>query len=148
MVNNEALRIVAPEACTIVPTWDRQGTIRDKISNGPVYSLLVAQAELGKRKFFFVTVDAAVDQYDVLGGDNLRGFIAALRHPQHYVGSERCKTSQQLTPPPWLLDADGYAMHWNIDYGKEFRDADKYYVKFGFEDGNDKFLIVSVHESD
>jgi len=86
MVNNHSLRIVAPDACSIVPTMDKQGQLRDKIANGPVYNLSVAQSELKARKLFFVTETAAENQYDIIGGSDLRMFIAALKHPRHYVG--------------------------------------------------------------
>lgn len=147
MDNNSALRIVPSDQCTIVQTADARGDLRDKITNGPVYDLSEAKNEVRKRKFFYVTQKAADDQYEAPGGDELREFIEALSHQSHYHDSERCQTSPAVTPPPWILDADSYTMKWNSDYRQEFSDATAYYLKFGFDENDPRFQIVSMHES-
>lgn len=147
MDNNSPLRIVAEADCVIVKTPDANGKLRDKITNGPVYSLTVAQGEVRKRKFFYVTMKAIDDQDDSPTADELRDFIETLVHDNHYHDSERCPTSELVTPPPWLLDADSFTMQWNRDYRQEFGDAIEYYLKFGFSDNNQQFMIVSMHES-
>ena len=147
MDNNSPLRIVLESDCVIVQVMDAQGNLRDKINNGPVYDLKIAQQEVRKRKFFYATAKAAEDQYEVPGGNELRAFIEALTHHQHYNDSERCQTSPAITPPPWILDADSYAMNWNSDYQQEYGDAPGYYLKFGFSETATNFQIISMHES-
>lgn len=147
MDNNPALRVLPEDKCVIVQVQDAKGNWRNKIDNGPVYDLKEAKKEVRKRQFFYVTLKAIDDQNDAPTGDELREFIEAMTHQSHYHDSERCETSKGITEPPWLLDADSYTMKWNSDYRKEFNDAPAYYLKFGFNDKNPKFMIVSMHES-
>lgn len=145
MVNNLTLRLIQKDECQIVRTKDAQGEERDKIMNGPVYDLALAKIEAQKRKIFYVTKKAAENQYNIMKSQELKAFIDALQHRPHYRGSERCETSMELTPPPWSQDSDAYAMKWNIDYGASFGDSTEYYLKFGFQDHDPRFLVVSLH---
>lgn len=134
------------DQCAIVPAADADGVMRNKIMNGPVYDLDQVKSESAKRRFFYVTDKAAHTHHKIMKADELRTFIDALRNPPHYRGSERCETSMSLTPPPWTQDSDAYAMKWNIDYGASFGDSIEYYLKFGFQENDPRFLIVSIHK--
>ena len=143
MVNNTALRLKQPDECTIVMVKGRR-----KITNGPVYYLPAAQGIAKTIGIQFVTEKAVSDKWDYdMGEDSIVPFINALWEDLHR-NSERCTTSQSLTPPPWETDCDAYTMKWNNFAKKQWNDGKEYYIKFGFSDFSEKCLIVSIHPSE
>lgn len=143
MVNNKALRLVSVDDCII----QRDSQDRKKITNGPVYDIVVAKTVIEGTDIRIVTTKAALDRWedDGLDDDQLRPFIEHLS-AELRKHSERCLTSARITGMEWEVDCDGFSMKWNRFFKQPWQDGKKYYLKFGFRDDNPDCLIVSVHE--
>lgn len=134
------LRLLKPVECLIVKKEDRS-----LISNGPIYSLAVAQSMLTLDTMFVLNDKAneamSTEFTPELLDEDLLHFIMALV-PTDRVNSERCETSIRR-----IIDCDSYAMKWNRFVRKRWNDAQKIYVKFGFIESNPKLLVISIHPS-
>lgn len=147
MVNNPPLhklnpRLVASGACAI-----NQIDGRDKISNGPVYDLAIAHRLVSQYGLAVINTSARDDMANEFIPEfkehELKSLILALRHKDHYVGSERCATTNGIT-----VDSDGYRIFWNRTKNNEWpKNGQKIYVKFGFRENMNKCLVVSIHPS-
>lgn len=142
MVNNQPCRLLVPSACKIKKTA-RGG---QRITNGPVYDLSLAQSLLYEHGLIVVNEDAKDDKKSQfnpeMDDDELADFVMALK-ADDFDGSERCRTSLGMT-----VDCDGYAMKWNRNRRCRWEYAAKIYVKFGFATQGDlTMLVLCIHPS-
>jgi len=142
MVNNQSYRLLLPPKCKIKKTA-RGG---QRIVNGPVYDLALAQSLLYEYGFLVVNEDAKDDKKSQfnpeMDDDELADFVTALTDDD-FDGAERCKTSTGMT-----VDCDGYAMKWNRNRRCRWEYGAKIYVKFGFATEDDlTMLVLCIHPS-
>ncbi len=142
MVNNLMPRLVVHGACVV---RKQARSERLKITNGPVYSLGVAQTFVEKHGLVVMNGRAEHDMENAfhpdLTEDELVQVFLCLRESAHYLESERCLVRANMT-----VDSDAYRIVWDRRRMAEgVKSGLPVFIKFGFRESNPRCIIVSVH---